>query len=215
MSRLAASSLLLLLAAPPAVAQSVYTASLSAGSGFTVDIDDSDPPGAFSFTAAIERRKLGKAFSFGLEAGRHHFLAMRQNLPPDVSGWASILEEERTAWRFTPFVRWQTRGDIARLYGQLGAGLYLQQSSYFQQERVSGELVVDTRHASSDPHAGFNLGVGLELFPVGRSVGIGGSLRAHNMVGGGDGFFTAELGMVLRFSARPAASVAPARWPPR
>lgn len=211
MCRLAAISLLLLLTAPPASAQSVYTASLSAGSGFMVDTDDSDPPGAFSFTAAIERRKVVTAFSFGLEAGRHHFLAMRQNLPPDVSGWASILEDERTAWRVTPFVRWQTKGSIARLYGQLGAGLYVQQSSYFQQERVSGDLVVDTRRASSDPHAGFNLGVGLELFPVGRLVGIGGSLRSHNMVGGGDGFLTAELGVVLRFSGRPGASGAPMR----
>jgi hypothetical protein len=211
MSRLAACSFFLLVLAPPMAAQSMYTASLSAGSGFIVDIDDSDPSGAFSFTAAIERREVGKAFSFGLEAGRHHFLAMRQNLPPDVSGWASILEDERTAWRFTPFVRWQTRGDLVRLYGQVGAGLYVQQSSYFQQERVAGELVLDMRHSSTDPNAGFNLGVGLELFPIGRSVGIGGSLRAHNMIGGGDGFLTAELGGVLRFSARRGASLAPAR----
>ena len=211
MSRLAACSLVLLLLTPPMAAQSMYSASLSAGSGFTVDTDDADAPGAFSFTAAIERREPGKAFSFGLEAGRHHFLAMRQNLPPDVSGWASILEDERTAWRITPFVRWQTRGDIVRLYGQLGAGLYVQQSSYFQQERISGELVVDMRHASTDPNAGFNLGVGLELFPIGRSVGLGGSLRAHNMVGGGDGFLTAELGVVLSFGARRAASLSPAQ----
>jgi hypothetical protein len=211
MSRLAACSLFLLVLAPPVAAQSVYTASLSAGSGFIVDTDDSDPPGAFSFSAAIERREAGKAFSFGLEAGRHHFLAMRQNLPPDVSGWASILEDERTAWRFTPFVRWQTRGDIVRLYGQLGAGLYVQQSSYSQQERIDGELVVDMRHASTDPKAGLNLGVGVELFPIGRSVGIGASVRAHNMVGGGDGFLTAELGVVVGFSARRAASLAPGR----
>ena len=211
MCRLAACSLVLLVLAPPMAAQSMYMASLSAGSGFMVDTDDPDSPGAFSFTAAIERREIGKAFSFGVEAGRHHFLAMRQDLAPDVSGWASVLEDERTAWRFTPFVRWGTRGDIVRLYGQLGAGLYVQQSSYFQQERVSGELVVDTRRASTDPHADFHLGVGLELFPIGRSVGIAGGLRAHNMVGGGDGFLTAELGVVLRFSARRAASVSPAR----
>jgi hypothetical protein len=211
MPRLAAWSLVLLILAPRLVAQSMYAASLSAGSGFIVDADDSDPPGAFSFTAAIERREAGKAFSFGLEAGRHHFLAMHQNLPPDVSGWASILEDERTAWRLTPFMRWGTRGDIVRLYGQLGAGLYVQQSSYFQQERIAGELVLDMRHASTDPNAGFNLGVGLELFPIGRSVGIGGNLRAHNLVGGGDGFLTAELGVVLSFGARRAASPSPAQ----
>ena len=211
MSRLAACSFFLLVLAPRMAAQSMYTASLSAGSGFTIDTDDSDRPGAFSFTAAIERREVGKGFSFGLEAGRHHFLAMRQNLPADVSGWASILEDERTAWRVTPYVRWGTRGDIVRLYGHLGAGPYVQQSSYFQQERIAGELVVDMRHASTDPNAGFNLGVGLELFPIGRSVGVGASVRAHNMVGGGDGFLTAELGVVLGFSARRAAPLSPAR----
>jgi hypothetical protein len=122
---------------------------------------------------------------------------MRQNLAPDVTGWASILEDERTAWRATPFVRWQTRGDAVRLYGQLGAGLYVLESSYFQQERVSGDLVLDVSRASTDPKAGFNLGVGLELFPLGRTVGVGGSLRSHNVFGG-DGFLTAELGVVVR-----------------
>ena len=84
------------------------------------------------------------------------------------------------------------------LYGQLGAGLYILQTSYFQQEHEAGELVFDVGHASTDPKAGFNLGVGLELYPGGKFVGIGAGLRSHYMIGQGDGFFTAELGVVLR-----------------
>jgi hypothetical protein len=201
MPRLTGCILAVLALAPSAAAQSVFTGSLSAGSGFMVDIDDPDPSGSLSFTAALERRKMGKAFTFGLEAGRHHYLAMRQNLAPDVTGWASILEDDRTAWRATPFVRWQTRGETVRLYGQLGVGLYVVQTSYFQQERQSGELLLDTRHYSTDPNPGFNLGLGMELFPLGGSVGIGGNLRSHSPRGG-DGFLTAELGIVLRLSQR-------------
>jgi hypothetical protein len=197
MSRLAACSLAILALVPSAAAQSTWIGTLSAGSGFMIDTDDPDPSGAFSFTAGLEHRRVGSAFSFGVEAGRHHYLVMRQNLAPDVTGWASILEDERAAWRATPFVRWQTRGDAVRLYGQLGAGLYVLESSYFQQERVSGDLVLDVKRASTDPKAGFNLGVGVELFPLGRTVGVGGNLRSHNVLGG-DGFLTAELGLVVR-----------------
>lgn len=183
---------------PSAAAQSTYTGALSAGSAFMLDADDPDPAGSFSVTAALERRQTGKALSLGVEAGLHRYLAMRQDLPPDVSGWASKLEDTRKAWRVTPFIRWQTRGADVHLYGQLGAGLYVLQTSYFQQEHESGELVLDVRHAATDPKAGFNLGVGLELYPGGKFVGIGAGLRSHYMIGQGDGFFTAELGVVLR-----------------
>ncbi len=203
MPRFTACILAVLALAPSAGAQSAYTGSLSAGSGFMVDADDPDPSGSFSFTAALERRRAGKAFTFGVEAGRHHYLAMRQNLAPDVTGWASVLEDDRTAWRVTPFARWQTRGEAVRLYGQVGAGLYVLRTSYFQQERQSGALLIDTRRSSTDPDLGFNLGVGLELFPLGGRVGIGGNLRSHDLLGG-DGFLTAELGIVLRLSAASA-----------
>jgi hypothetical protein len=78
------------------------------------------------------------------------------------------------------------------------AGLYVLQTSYFQQERQAGELVLDVRHASTDPKAGFNLGAGLQLYPGGKFVGIGAGLRSHYVIGQGDGFLTAELGVVLR-----------------
>ncbi|MGH7580781.1 MAG: hypothetical protein ACREM9_11455 [Gemmatimonadales bacterium] len=184
---------------PPAAAQSAYTGALSAGSAFMPDSDDPDPAGSYSVTAALERRRPGKALSFGVEAGVHRYLAMRQDLPPDIAGWASKLEDTRKSWRLTPFVRWGTRGSIVRVYGQVGAGLYVQETAYFQQERVAGELVLDVERASTDPRAGFNLGAGVQLFPGGTFVGIGAGLRSHHEFGrGGDGFVTAELGVVLR-----------------
>jgi hypothetical protein len=164
---------------PPAAAQWAYTGALSAGSAFMLDADDPDPTGSYSGTAALERRQTGKALSLGVDAGLHRYLAMRQDLAPDVSGWASKLEDTRKAWRVTPFIRWQTRGPDVHLYGLIGAGLYVLHTSYFQQEHQAGELVLDVRHASTDPKAGFNLGVGLELYPGGKFVGIGAGLRSH------------------------------------
>jgi hypothetical protein len=185
--------------APSAGAQTKYAAALSAGGAFMPDSDDPDPAGSYSFTGTLERRRPGKALSLGVEGGVHRYLVMHQDLAPDVAGWASKLEDTRKAWRVTPFVRWGTGGADVRLYGQVGAGLYVLETSYFQQERVSGELVVDVARASTDPKPGFNLGVGLELHPGGTFVGIAAGLRSHHTIGrGANGFVTAELGVVLR-----------------
>lgn len=180
----------------PAAAQVKYEGAVSAGRAFMVDVDDPDPPGSYSVTATLERRQTGAAWSLGIEGGLHRYLILRQELPPDVTGWASNLEDVRKSWRVTPFVRWGTRGSRARFYGQLGMGLYVRQSSYFQQEREEGVVVFDTRHTSTDAAAGINLGVGLELFPGTGPIGLTAGFRTHSVVGGGDGFSTGEVGVV-------------------
>jgi hypothetical protein len=167
-----------------------------------VDLDDPDPSGSYSTTTTFEHRRPGAAFSLGIEGGVHRYLTMRQVLAPDVTGWSSKLEDIRASWRLTPFVRWGTRGSNVRLYGQLGMGLYVRQSSYFQQERERGVLVLDMRHESRDPAAGINLGLGLELFPGSGPLGLTFSYRAHSAIGGGDGFNTGEVGVVYRWGKR-------------
>jgi hypothetical protein len=183
----------------PAAAQVTYGGALSAGRAFMVDVDDPDPSGSYSATATLERRRPGAAFSLGVEGGLHRYLIIRQDLPPDVTSWASKLEDIRKSWRVTPFVRWGTRGSEVRFYGQLGMGLYVRQSSYFQQGREDGALVIDTRHSSTNPAAGVNLGVGLELFPGNGSLGLTFGFRAHVVGSNGDGFNTGEVGVVYRW----------------
>jgi hypothetical protein len=184
------------MALTPAAAQARYEAALSAGRAFMIDVDDPDPAGSHSITGSLERRQPRSGLSLGVEGGVHRYLTMRQDLPPDVTGWSSRLEDTRQSWRVTPFVRWGTRGDHVRLYGQLGAGLYLQRYSYFQQERQEGVLVVDTRRRATEATAGMNLGVGLELFPGKVPIGVTAGFRTHLGLGGGDGFNTGEVGVV-------------------
>jgi hypothetical protein len=189
----------LLLGLRPAAAQVTYAGALSAGRAFMLDLDDPDPAGSYSATATLERRHPGSAFSLGVEAGLHRYLILRQDLTPDVTGWASKLEDVRRAWRVTPFLRLGTRGSQVRVYGQLGVGLYVRESSYFQQEREQSVLVVETRYRSTDAAAGINLGLGLELFPGTGPIGLTAGLRAHSLTSGGDGFYTADAGVLYRW----------------
>jgi hypothetical protein len=186
----------------PAATQVTHQVALSGGRAFMLDLDDPDPSGSHSFTGAFERRNTGGAFSFGIEAGLHEYLILSQDLPPDVTGWSSKLEDTRTAWRVTPFVRWGTRGSDVRLYGQVGMGLYVEQHSYFDQQRERGELVVDTQFTSTDPGAGIHLGLGLELFPGKVPVGVAFGFRSHAVLSGGDWFNTGEVGLVYRWGKR-------------
>jgi hypothetical protein len=186
----------------PVAAQTTYEIGLSAGRAFMVDVDDPDPSGSSSATGSFERRHAGSAISLGVEGGIHEYLNLRQDLPPDVSGWSSKLEDTRTAWRVTPFVRWGATGSDVRLYGQVGMGLYVEQHSYFDQQRERGELVVDTQFASTDPGAGIHLGLGLELFPGRVPVGLALGFRSHAVLGGGDWFNTGEVGVVYRWGNR-------------
>ena len=166
-----------------------------------VDVDDPDPSGSYSVTATLERRPPGAAISVGVEAGLHEYLILRQDLPPDVTGWSSKFEDTRRAWRVTPFVRWGTRGSEVRAYGQIGMGLYLEEFSSLNQQREGGELVVDEQYAATDAGAGINLGVGLELFPISVPVGLSLGFRSHAVVSGGDGFNTVEVGIVYRWGS--------------
>jgi hypothetical protein len=68
----------------PATAQIRYQGTLSAGHACMVDVDDLNPSGSYSVTAALERRQAGAAISVGVEGGLHEYLTLRQNLPPDV-----------------------------------------------------------------------------------------------------------------------------------
>jgi hypothetical protein len=189
----------------PAAAQTNYEIALSGGRAFMIDLDDPDPSGSHSVTGAVERRHTGTAFSLGVEAGLHEYLILRQDLAPDITGWSSKLEDTRMAWRVTPFVRWGTRGSNVRVYGQVGMGLYMEQRSYFDQQREDGVLVVDTQNDSTDPRPGLHLGLGLELFPGRVPVGLTLAYRGHAVLSGGDGFNTAEVGLVYRWGnkARP------------
>jgi hypothetical protein len=204
----------LLLGLHPAAGQVTYAGALSAGRAFMLDLDDPDPSGSYSAAATLERRQPGSAFSFGVEAGLHRYLILRQDLAPDVTGWASRIEDIRRAWRVTPFLRLGTRGSPVRVYGQLGVGLYVRQSSYLQQDREQDLLVVDTRYRSADAAAGINLGLGLELASGTAPIGLTAGLRAHSLTSGGDGFYTAEAGIVYRWgngrrhrlSATPSAA---------
>ena len=162
----------------PAAAQANYEIALSGGRAFMVDVDDPDPAGSHSLTGTVERRQAGTGLSFGVEAGLHRYLMLRQDLEPDVTGWSSKLEDTRTAWRVTPFVRWGT-GSNVRVYGQLGMGLYAQEQSYFDQQWERGVLVVDTEYSSTDPGPGVHLGLGFELFPGSVPVGLTLGLRSH------------------------------------
>ena len=185
----------------PAAAQANYEIALSGGRAFMVDVDDPDPSGSHSLTGTVERRKAGAGLSFGVEAGLHQYLILRQDLEPDVTGWSSKLEDTRTAWRVTPFVRWGT-GSNVRVYGQLGMGLYAQQQSYFDQQWERGVLVVDTEYSSTDLGPGVHLGLGFELFPGKVPVGLTLGFRSHAVLSGGDWFNTADVGLVYRWGSR-------------
>jgi hypothetical protein len=183
----------------PAAAQVMYQGGLSAGGAFMVDVDDPDPSGSYSVTATLERRQPDAMISVGVEAGLHEYLILRQDLPPDVTGWSSKFEDTRRAWRVTPFVRWGTRGSEVRAYGQIGMGLYLEEFSNLNQQRQGGELVVDEHYAATDAGVGINLGVGLELFPISVPVGLSLGFRSHAVTSGGDWFNTGEVGLVYRW----------------
>ena len=183
----------------PVTAQVMYQTGVSAGSAFMVDSDDPDPSGSYSVTAILERRQRGTAISFGVEGGLHEYLILRQDLPPDVTGFSSEFEDTRKAWRVTPFVRWGTRGSVVRVYGQIGMGLYVEEFSSLNQQREGRVLVVDQQFATTDVGAGINLGVGLELFPVSVPVGLTFGFRSHAVAGGGDWFNTGEMGVVYHW----------------
>ena len=189
----------------PVAAQVTYQTAFSAGRAFMVDTDDPDPSGSYSVTAILERRQRGSAMSLGVEGGVHEYLALRQDLPPDVTGWSSKLEDTRKAWRVTPFVRWGTGGSVARVYGQIGVGLYVEESSSLNQQREEGVLVVNQQFAATDVGAGLNLGLGLELFPLSVPVGLTFGFRSHAVAGGGDWFNTGELGVVYHWAGGRAA----------
>jgi hypothetical protein len=182
-----------------AAAQATLAGGLSAGRAFMMDVDDPDPPGSYSASATIERRHRGTAFSLGVEAGLHQYLVLRQDLPPDVTGWSSKFEDTRKSWRVTPFVRWGTRGSIARVYAQVGSGLYLRQYSNLNQQREGGMQVVNEQYAGTTVGAGVNLGVGIDLFPASVPFGITFAFRTHSVLTGGDGFNTGEVGVVYRW----------------
>lgn len=186
----------------PAAAQVTHEIALSAGRAFMLDVDDPDPSGSYSVTGTFERRHTGTAFSLGVEAGLHEYLILRQDLPPDVTGWSSKLEDTRMAWRVTPFARWGTGGSDVRVYGQVGMGLYVEQRSYFDQQHQGGELVVNTQYASTESGAGIHLGLGLELFPGTVPIGLTLGFRSHAVLGGGDWFNTGEVGVVYRWGNR-------------
>jgi len=183
----------------PVTAQVMYQTGVSAGSAFMVDSDDPDPSGSYSVTAILERRQRGSAISLGVEGGLHEYLVLRQDLPPDVTGFSSEFEDTRKAWRVTPFVRWGTRGSVVRVYGQIGMGLYVEEFSSLNQQREGRVLVVDQQFATTDVGAGINLGVGLELFPVSVPVGLTFGFRSHAVAGGGDWFNTGEMGVVYHW----------------
>ena len=181
----------------PVAAQVTYQATFMAGRAFMVDSDDPDPSGSYSVTAILERR-WDNGISLGVEGGLHEYLSLRQDLPPDVTGFSSKFEDTRRAWRVTPFLRFGTIGSVARVYGQIGMGLYVGEFSSVNQQRQGGVLVVDQQSATTDVGAGINLGVGLELFPVSVPVGLTFGFRGH-AVGGGDWFNTGELGLVYHW----------------
>jgi hypothetical protein len=186
----------------PAAAQVTHGIALSAGRAFMVDVDDPDPAGSYSVTATFERRHVGATFSLGVEGGLHEYLILSQDLPPDVSGWSSKLEDTRVAWRVTPFARWGTRGSNVRVYGQVGTGLYVEQRSYFDQQREGGELVVDMQYEATEPRPGIHLGLGLELFPGAVPVGLTLGFRSHAVLSGGDWFHTGDVGVVYRWGSK-------------
>ena len=176
-----------------------YAGGLSAGRAFVIDTDDPDPPGASSFSASFERRRAGRALSLGIEGGLHRHLVIAQDIS-DFTGWSSRLEDRRQSWRLTPYLRWRTQGEVS-VYTQVGAGLYVQRTTYVQQERESGELTIDQSYRLTDAAAGLNLGIGLDMFIPGTPVGIGLGFRTH-VVGGGGGFNSAEIGIVWRAGQR-------------
>ena len=77
----------------PVAAQVMYQTAFSAGRAFMVDSDDPDPSGSSSVTAILERRQRGSAISLGVEGGLHEYLVLRQDLPPDVTGFSSKFED--------------------------------------------------------------------------------------------------------------------------
>lgn len=184
-----------------------YVGAIAGGHAFMVDADDPDPAGSLSLSASLERRREGRALSTGVEAGFHRYLVIAQDLPPDVTGFASILEDTRQAWRITPYLRWRTRGPVS-LQATLGAGVYVRRTAYFQEDRMAGEVVYDTRYATTRARAGFNLGVGVELLPRGSPIGLGLGFRSHAVLGG-DGFNTAEVGLVWRWPRGTRRAMSP------
>jgi hypothetical protein len=183
----------------PVTAQVTHQTAFSAGRAFMVDSDDPDPSGSYSVTASLERRQRGTAITLGIEGGLHEYLVLRQDLPPDVTGFSSQFEDTRKAWRVTPFVRWGTRGSVVRVYGQIGMGLYVEEFSSLNRQREGGVLVVDEQFARTDVGAGINLGLGLELFPISVPVGLTFGFRSHAVAGGGDWFNTGEMGIVYHW----------------
>jgi len=183
----------------PVAAQVTYQAAFSAGRAFMVDSDDPDPPGSYSVTAIFERRRRGTVISLGVEGGLHEYLILRQELPPDVTGFSSTFEDTRKAWRVTPFVRWGTGGSVVRVYGQIGTGLYVEEFSGLNQQREGGVLVVDQQFSRTDVGAGINVGMGLELFPISVPVGLTFGFRSHTVAGGGDWFNTGEMGVIYHW----------------
>jgi hypothetical protein len=182
-------------------AQVINQVGLSFGRAFMVDVDDPDPLGSSSVSGTFERRHRSSPFSLGVEAGLHEYLVLRQDLPPDVTGWSSKFEDTRKAWRVTPFVRLGTRGSSVRVYGQVGMGLYVQEYSSLNQQHEGGVLVVDEQYAVTDAGAGLHLGLGLGLFPGKVPVGLAVGFRSHAVFGGGDWFNTAEVGVVYRWGS--------------
>jgi hypothetical protein len=174
-----------------------YGGAIAAGRAFMLDLDDPDPAGSWSYSASLERGRAGRSLSTGVEIGVHRYLVISQDLSDDVTGYSSFLEDTRRAWRLTPYFRWRTRGDLS-LNAMLGAGLYVRRGTYRQQEREGGEVVYDTEYTTRRANAGLVLGIGAELFPTGGSIGVGVGVRTHAILGGGDGFNSAEVGVVWR-----------------
>ena len=175
-----------------------YAGAVSGGRAFMIDSDDADPAGSASLTGSIERRRAGRSLSLGVEAGFHRYLVLAQDLAPDVTGWASRLEDKRQAWRLTPYLRWHTRRALS-LSAQLGAGVYLGRISYLQQERAGGELVVNTSYTRTTVQPGINLVRGADFFPSRSPIGFGVGLRSH-VVHGGVRLGDSQVGIVWRTS---------------
>jgi len=167
-----------LLSSLPASAQAHYAGTLQAGSAFVLDLDDPDPPGSYSVSATLDRRYGDRALSVGLEAGFHRFLAMRQDLTFEPGRSASFIRDTRSAWRFTPYLRWATRESTVRLYGQTGLGLYIQRFSYAQRETEDGVVTFDVSSAFSDLTAGLPSAWGSSSSP-GLVLSASGSACGH------------------------------------
>ena len=81
-------------------------------------------------------------------------------------------------------------------------GLYLQEYATLDQQHEGGVLVVDEHNAATDAGVGLHLGLGLGLFPGDLPVGLTAGFRSHAVLGGGDWFTTAEVGISYRWGNR-------------